>query len=565
MTVLVHFSGPSYSKTAVLEPGAPAIQVGRDPQAGIHLPDQDRLISRCHVSIEWDPGGVKVNVLSKVNGVTTPRGEFTQGQSVVLAPGETAQVGRFSFVAEQRAGGAAAAPAAAMPDDPFHLFAAPNTEGPSRGSVFDDPFFTPARSSQPAQPSLPAALDAMSGTPSHAVASFSGGATDPGIDPLAAFGGTPAGPGSSSSIDEFLGAPSAAGGGLGAASLLRPASPGAHRLATDHVHDFALPVRAPVVVPAPLPLPQSVAAPAAPVAPPASAAPVQPEADPWAQFAKEWLPDDSARRPADFASPARLNHALDDAFSSSTAWHVDDMPAPDPHPSASSPRADEALLNAFAAPDATEPGPREAASGDAPLRALCRGLGIPGPQQLKEEDWEQVGRSVRQVLQGLSELMNARAELKREMRATDRTMLGAQENNPLKSGMQLDELLHYFLFMPQGAAGYMPAQRALDESLADLRAHEFASLAAVRAAVEGSIREFEPAKLRGTLLKGKRSMGVLDNARLWDLYSSHYEQRREHMADWLEQVFSRHFMPAYSREAERLRREAQSQSQPRPR
>jgi hypothetical protein len=34
------------------------------------------------------------------------------------------------------------------------------------------------------------------------------------------------------------------------------------------------------------------------------------------------------------------------------------------------------------------------------------------------------------------------------------------------------------------------------------------------------------------------------------------------MADWLEQVFNRHFMPAYTREADRLRRESQPQQPP---
>jgi predicted component of type VI protein secretion system len=111
--------------------------------------------------------------------------------------------------------------------------------------------------------------------------------------------------------------------------------------------------------------------------------------------------------------------------------------------------------------------------------------------------------------------------------------------------------------MQDGVPGYMPARQALQESVTELRAHEFASVAAVRAAVEGCIKEFDPARLRPTLLKGKTSLGsLMDNARLWDLYSAHYEQKKAHMADWLEQVFNRHFMPAYTREAERLRRQS---------
>jgi type VI secretion system FHA domain protein len=532
------------------------------------------------VSLQWDAGGVKVTVLSKVNGVTTPRGEFNAGESVVLAPGETGQIGRFTFVAEQQAAGAVRA--APVQADPFQGFAPPSGN-PS--SMFDDPFFLPTQQAPAPQIDTPSALAAMSGKPAPGAASFSGASTNPQNDPLAAFGGNQPPVHSSVSIDEFLGAPGG-GSGLGAASLLKPEAPAAaRRLATDHVHDFNLPVQTSQFQPAaPQPAPAAdLDALAAWGAPPASA-PAQPvasaapaaapgEADPWSAFAKEWVPDADPKKAAPFPQPANFNRALDDAFSSSTAWRVEDMPGADPL-SGGSFESEQALGVAFSMPGAASPAPSHApaqpyvpagagdsaAGMEAALRALCRGLGITGPPHLKEKDWEQLGRSIRQIVQGMSDLMNVRAELKKEMRAVDRTMLGAQENNPLKSGMPIDELLHYVLFMTQGVAGYMPVQRALEESIDDLRAHEFASLAAVRAVVEGSIREFDPAKLRTSLLKGKRSIaGMLDNARLWDLYTTHYEHRGEHMADWLEQVFSRHFMPAYTREAERLRREAQAQ------
>ena len=599
MTVLVHFSGPSYSKTAVLQPGAPPIDVGRDAEAAIHLPDNDRLISRRHVMLEWSDGGAKVTVLSKVNGITTPRGEFTLGQTVVLLPGDSAQLGRFSFVIEAGGGAAAAhqpAPAfAAGPaaDDPFQVFGGAGGGAPAGNSMFDDPFFrSPAAPAQSPVLAMPAALDAMSGKPTALgmPASFSGAA--PGgsnDDPLAAFGGNRPPVHSSVSIDEFLGAPTRQSSGLGAAHLLKPEAPDAQRrLATDHVHDFNLPLRpmpaqpASMAVmpamPAPAPFPMAFGGGAAddPLAaldalaapaPSPAAMPAGNAEDPWVDFAKDWVPASSARKekPPAIApgSSAPINHAFDDAFSSSTSWRVEDMPVHDPLASASF-QADSLIGAAFALPDPDDPDagnaprPDPGASNAAALRALCRGLGIAAPPQINDRDWEKLGNSIRQIVQGLSDLMNVRAELKKEMRAADRTMLGAQENNPLKSGMQLEELLQYLLFMPQGAAGYMPVNRALDESITDLRAHEFASLVAVRAAVEGSIREFDPAKLRTTLMKGKRSIATaIDNARLWDLYTAHYEQKGQHMADWLEQVFNRHFMPAYTREADRLRRESQ--------
>lgn len=439
MTVLVHFSGPSFSKSVVLQPDAAPMDVGRDAQAPIHLPDDDRLISRRHCSVQWDADGIKVTVLSKVNGITTPHGAFSLGQSVVLAPGEAAQLGPYTFVAEQPV---ATAPAP-LPEAEEPSFRDPRAgEGPTLRASEDDPL---------------AALDAFASQPS----------------PL----------------------------------------------------------------------------PAAPAAAP------KPD-DPWGDFAKEWHPEAPKKaKPPAFPAAGPLNHAFDDAFSSSTAWRVEDMAEAAADPLASASLQKEAIASAFSVPTELA---EDAADGGAALRALCQGLGIAGPEQLTTQDWERFGRSVRQLAQGFADLVNVRDDLKRQLRAADRTMLPSADENPLKSDMPFDELLHYLLFMPQGVAGCLPPQRALAETVTELRAHEFASLAAVRAAVEGAVKEFEPAKLRGTLLKGRRSIAaVVDNARLWDLYTTHYQDQGAHMADWLEQLFNRHFMPAYSREAERLRREAQ--------
>lgn len=585
MSLLVHFSGPSFSQTAVLHPGAPAIVVGRDPNAGVYLPDTERVISRQHLSIQWNEGGARVDVLSRVNSLVTGRGEITSGQHVVLAAGEAAQLGHFSFTVVQGAPAAAApAPATLPAEDPFAVFASPSSQpGGSPTTVFDDPFFQPTPAPSAPLMDTPAALAAMS-SGSRPAGSFSGiasgtGGSASGInDPLAAFGGPVAPANPASLIDEFLGAPGSTGGGLGASSLLRP-SPmeQAPRLAVDHVHDFNLPVSAGFLQPAPAAAPldlDPLAALAASQAPQPA-----PSRDPWADLPAEWLSPPSTPAPQPHApTPTAMEHphptpaVHEDPFSSSTSWRVDlgdGSIDPFSHSFVGDPSADVFTAPTPAPAEASAPAAADSRGGpaaDEALAALCKGLGLGAsrPQQLSAREWEEMGASVRMIVQGLTELMNVRAELKKELRAVDRTMLGAQENNPLKTGMEPGELLHYLLFMPAGAAGYMPVKAALEEAIGDLRGHEFASVAAVRAAVEGSIREFDPQKLRTALLKGRKSIALVDNARLWDLYSTFYEKKREHMADWLEQMFNRHFMPTYSRETERLRRErVQAQVQPR--
>jgi predicted component of type VI protein secretion system len=40
---------------------------------------------------------------------------------------------------------------------------------------------------------------------------------------------------------------------------------------------------------------------------------------------------------------------------------------------------------------------------------------------------------------------------------------------------------------------------------------------------------------------------------MWEAYVERYRKQGEQMADWLEKIFSRHFVPAYSKESERLK------------
>jgi predicted component of type VI protein secretion system len=133
-------------------------------------------------------------------------------------------------------------------------------------------------------------------------------------------------------------------------------------------------------------------------------------------------------------------------------------------------------------------------------------------------------------------------------------MIGARESNPLKAGMRTREMLQYLFFAPQGIAGWTPAPQALREMSEEARSHEAATRSAARGLAEGAIREFDPAKLRGSLLQGKLSLRLVDNARLWDLYTTDYDNRSHNLAEWSEQLFNRYYMAGYLREVERLRR-----------
>ena len=606
MSHFIQLSGPNFSRSAVIEAGALSIVVGRDQHATIPVPDPERTISRKHLALDFEDSGVRVTVLSTVNGISTREGDLSAGQQVVLRVGESVQFGSFSLAVVNAPTDAFPAGRSASSSDPF---AALNVASAKTTSVFDNAFFRPASKPSAVTPSDGvdpfAAFVGGRGTMAAQTvqpprsANFGAPTAPMGVstsDPMSSFANSGSGPtGPTRSIDEFLGVPVSASGSLGAANLLRPGVDSQNRqLASDHVHDFNLPFRSTTTAPGPDPFPVRAGPEAAIAGQGSSYKELDGQAfglaagDPWADIQSDWQTPASLAAPQIAAQGAREPIAFPntEAFSDKGVDPFADIwsAAPTWQDTHSPETATAASADAFAPTHAfgtgnptavraaldrptTEPSPTStsrAPVGDtSALTAFCKGLGVPNPNSLDDGDWEKMGIAVKTIVEGLTELMSIRAEVKRELRASDRTMIGAQDNNPLKSGMAQDELLQYVLFNPAGVGGYMPVNRALEEALNDLRVHEFASVAAVRAAVEGTINEFAPKKLLATLETGKSRLPQLfGSARLWDAYVAHFEKRSEHMADWLEQMFNRHFMPTYSRESWRMQNSAKEASSP---
>ncbi|HVZ46450.1 MAG TPA: type VI secretion system-associated FHA domain protein [Ramlibacter sp.] len=191
------------------------------------------------------------------------------------------------------------------------------------------------------------------------------------------------------------------------------------------------------------------------------------------------------------------------------------------------------------------------------IAAFYQGLGIQ-PQKvgvLSQGELEAIGRTVRIAMIGVVELHKSVVGAKQELRAEDRTMLAPKgEKNPLKEGsMPQDVALHFLFGGRVAAAGYMGPERALREVMADLRVHEEASAAAVRAAIEGVLREFDPEAMKKRLI-GDGSH-LFESSRAWDAYTKEYDGRREQLTEWAQRLLDKYFAGAYLRESQRLKRE----------
>lgn len=284
------------------------------------------------------------------------------------------------------------------------------------------------------------------------------------------------------------------------------------------------------------------ATPVAPVAPaPASAPPamlIPDDYDPLADF----LP------PRVHAPP--VAHAAHATQAAPAGW-------PAPQPSAALPQAGpiayaQPQQQAYAGPA----GPAGAAQGgDEVMQALLRGLGLTGLRTNKTpaETAELVGAMLREATSGTMAVLMARAMTKRESRL-EMTVLGAQANNPLKFFPDAESALSQML--TNAMSGYMPPVKSIGSAFEDLKAHELAVIAGMRAALDGVLARFNPA-----LIEAKEPEGVMDKmmattrkARMWERMVELYDDILREADDDFQHLFGEKFSAAYEDQIGRLHR-----------
>ena len=184
--------------------------------------------------------------------------------------------------------------------------------------------------------------------------------------------------------------------------------------------------------------------------------------------------------------------------------------------------------------------------------SFFQGLGVETGAMSKGE-LESMGRLVRLLVLGVLDLHANVTGVKQDLRSEDRTMVATKDNNPLKTNWPAETKLKYLFGGRIAAAGFVPAERAIREVMVDLVAHNAASAAAARSAIEGTLRDLSPAALKKKLLgEGTK---LFEGTRAWDAYSKWYEEQGVDMQKWAQRQLDRHFTEAYLRESLRIRRE----------
>ncbi len=202
-----------------------------------------------------------------------------------------------------------------------------------------------------------------------------------------------------------------------------------------------------------------------------------------------------------------------------------------------------------ALPPAPEP-----AGGVGDAAAFWDGLGV-RPENVADERREEllaeVGRSLRELSQGLVEILAARRSVKDEFRI-EQTRLQASENNPFKFFPTGEKALARIVV---GDEGYMPLDEAIGESLRDIKAHEVAAMAALQAAVTHVLSRLDPKRIEAEGARG--AFGGVDKKALWDRFTELHAGFSGDIEGAARDVVSKAFMEAYERQLNQMKGEGQ--------
>ena len=208
---------------------------------------------------------------------------------------------------------------------------------------------------------------------------------------------------------------------------------------------------------------------------------------------------------------------------------------------------DEVIQNHCTVPEPTR--------DSAVLQALLSGLGLPDlhTSRTPTELAQLVGEMLRAATGGTMDVLMARALTKRESHI-DMTMIGAYSNNPLKFFPDADSALTQMLNGDSPA--YMRPVKAMNAAFEDLKAHELAVIAGMRAALGAVVQRFDPARVE----QRRTTHGALDKwmparrkARLWDRLVERYEDLARDADEDLQRLFGELFSKAYEEQVARMR------------
>ena len=187
------------------------------------------------------------------------------------------------------------------------------------------------------------------------------------------------------------------------------------------------------------------------------------------------------------------------------------------------------------------------------IAPLLHALGV-DPATLAPAARGALAVSVRSVLQGLIDVLRARAQFRNQFHLQD-TRITLAGNNPLEFAINAQDALGSFLGDSNPA--YLSATDALDDAFDEMRRHQLATLAGMRAAFESLLARFDPEVLQQRFdrhLKRAGFLAVGAKLRYWDLYTEFFEDLSAERNNAFQRLFGEAFAAAYEKQIESERK-----------
>ena len=185
--------------------------------------------------------------------------------------------------------------------------------------------------------------------------------------------------------------------------------------------------------------------------------------------------------------------------------------------------------------------------------AFLEGAGLSADRaklHLTPEFMRTFGEAFRIAIEGSIDLLAARSEIKQEFRAGV-TIIGSSANNPLKFLPNADGVI--MQLVGQHFPGFMKPVPAIREAYDDLRVHQLALMAGIRAAYTEALKRFDPEKMEQEAPRASLLNSLYDGSRkaaLWDEYKRNFSKLKDSAEDDLTAFSGQTFVQAYEAAAE---------------
>ena len=161
-----------------------------------------------------------------------------------------------------------------------------------------------------------------------------------------------------------------------------------------------------------------------------------------------------------------------------------------------------------------------------------------------------VDQIFRVVVDGVMDVLRARAEIKNTFRLPV-TIIQRSENNPLKFAPNPEEALLKIMAPSNGA--FMSGTAAFEDAFDDIRCHQMAMLAGVRAAFESLLVHFNPDRFEQETDGSSKRSAFAGKGKYWDKYRENFEGLSRDPDECFRRLFGDEFARAYEEQLSRLK------------